>query len=36
MKLSTYNPNDIDEIKQLFITTFSDSEGHQKDWSSGT
>ncbi len=27
MKFSTYTPNNIDEIKQLFIKTFSDSEG---------
>ena len=27
MTLSTYNPNHADEIKQLFIRTFSDSEG---------
>jgi len=26
MKLSTYNPNNADEIEQLFIKTFSDSE----------
>jgi putative acetyltransferase len=27
MKISTYNPNNADEIEQLFIKTFSDSEG---------
>ena len=27
MKVSTYEPNDADEIEQLFIKTFSDSEG---------
>jgi len=27
MKLSTYNPGNIEEIKQLFTKTFSDSEG---------
>ena len=27
MKLSTYNPSKIEEIKQLFTKTFSDSEG---------
>ena len=27
MKLSTYTPNNADEIEQLFIKTFSDSEG---------
>ena len=30
MKLSTYNPNNIEEIKQLFIKTFSDSEGESE------
>ncbi len=27
MKYSTYNPSNIEEIKQLFTKTFSDSEG---------
>ena len=27
MKLSIYNPNNIEEIKKLFTKTFSDSEG---------
>jgi len=27
MKFPAYNPSDIEEIKQLFIKTFSDSEG---------
>jgi len=27
MKLSTYNPGNVEEIKQLFTKTFSDSEG---------
>ncbi|WP_019613392.1 GNAT family N-acetyltransferase [Psychromonas ossibalaenae] len=27
MNFSTYNPNSIEEIKQLFTKTFSDSEG---------
>ena len=27
MKFSKYNPNNADEIEQLFIKTFSDSEG---------
>ena len=27
MKYSTYSPNNADEIEQLFIKTFSDSEG---------
>ena len=27
MKFSAYNPSDIEEIKQLFVKTFSDSEG---------
>lgn len=27
MKLSTYNPNNTEEIKQLFTATFSNSEG---------
>jgi len=27
MKLSTYNPNNGEEIEQLFIKTFSDTEG---------
>ena len=30
MKLSTYNPNNADEIEQLFIKTFSDSEGRSE------
>lgn len=30
MKLSTYNPNDIREIRQLFTLTFSDSEGQSE------
>ena len=30
MKLSTYNPNNADEIEQLFINTFSDSEGQSE------
>ena len=30
MKLSTYNPNNADEIEQLFIKTFSDSEGQSE------
>jgi len=27
MKFAKYNPNNADEIEQLFIKTFSDSEG---------
>ena len=30
MKLSTYNPGNIEEIKQLFTKTFSDSEGQSE------
>ena len=30
MKLSTYNPSNIEEIKQLFTKTFSDSEGQSE------
>jgi len=30
MKFSTYAPNNIDEIEQLFIKTFSDSEGQSE------
>ena len=30
MKLSTCNPNNADEIEQLFIKTFSDSEGQSE------
>ena len=30
MNLSTYNPNNADEIEQLFIKTFSDSAGHSE------
>ena len=30
MKISTYNPNHADEIEQLFIQTFSDSEGRSE------
>ena len=30
MRLSTYNPNNADEIEQLFIKTFSDSEGQSE------
>jgi len=30
MKLSTYNPGSIEEIKQLFTKTFSDSEGQSE------
>ena len=30
MKLSQYNPGNIEEIKQLFIKTFSDSEGQSE------
>ena len=30
MKLSTYTPNHVDEIEQLFIKTFSDSEGQSE------
>ena len=30
MKLSAYNPNKIEEIKQLFTKTFSDSEGQSE------
>jgi len=30
MKLSTYTPNSADEIEQLFIKTFSDSEGQSE------
>ena len=30
MKLSTYNPSNIEEIKQLFTKTFSDSEGQEE------
>ncbi len=27
MEFSAYSPSDADEIEQLFISTFSDSEG---------
>ena len=30
MKFSTYNPSNIEEIEQLFIKTFSDSEGQSE------
>ena len=30
MNFSTYNPSDIEEIKQLFIKTFSNSEGQSE------
>jgi len=30
MKFSTYNPNHADEIEQLFIKTFSDSESRKE------
>ena len=30
MELLTYNPNNADEIEQLFIKTFSDSEGRSE------
>jgi len=30
MKLSTYNSSNIEEIKQLFTKTFSDSEGQSE------
>jgi len=30
MKLSIYNPNNADEIEQLFIKVFSDSEGQSE------
>ena len=30
MKLRIYNPNNADEIEQLFIKTFSDSEGQSE------
>ncbi len=30
MKLSTYNPRNIEEIKQIFTKTFSDSEGQSE------
>jgi len=30
MKLSAYNPDNIEEIKQLFTKTFSDSEGQSE------
>jgi len=30
MKLSIYNPNNVEEIKQLFTKTFSDSEGQSE------
>ncbi len=30
MKLSTYDPSNIEEIKQLFTETFSDSEGQSE------
>lgn len=30
MKLSKYNPNDASEIEQLFIKTFTDSEGQSE------
>jgi putative acetyltransferase len=30
MKLSTYNPSNTEEIKQLFTKTFSDSEGQSE------
>jgi len=30
MKLSKYNPNNADKIEQLFIKTFSDSEGQSE------
>ena len=30
MKLSKYNPSNTDEIEQLFIKTFSDSEGRSE------
>ena len=30
MKLSIYNPSNTEEIKQLFVKTFSDSEGQSE------
>jgi len=30
MELSTYHPNNIQEIKRLFVKTFSDSEGESE------
>jgi len=30
MKLSTYHPSNVEEIKQLFTKTFSDSEGQSE------
>ena len=30
MKISTYTPNHADEIEQLFVKTFSDSEGRSE------
>ena len=30
MKLTTYSPSNIEEIKQLFTKTFSDSEGQSE------
>jgi len=30
MKFSTFNPSNIEEIEQLFIKTFSDSEGQSE------
>ena len=31
MKFSTFNPNNAGEIEQLFIKTFSDSEGQSEE-----
>ena len=36
MKISTYSPSKIEEIKQLFIKTFSDSEGREEGLSVGS
>jgi putative acetyltransferase len=36
MKLSTYNPSNAEEIKQLFANTFSDSEGEAEGLSIGS
>lgn len=36
MQFSTYNPDNIEEIKQLFIKTFSDSEGQSEGLTVGT
>ncbi len=36
MKFSTYNPDNIEAIKQLFIKTFSDAEGQSEGLTVGT